>query len=379
MHVLLVEPAYRTRYPPLGLLKLASYHRSKGDTVELVRGCMRPRRRPARIYVTSLFTWAWKPVWDAVRYYKNIFPDVDLWLGGIYASLLPEHARESGADHICVGFIPEIEDLMPAYDLVPEWDGSLIYSSRGCNRRCPHCAVWKIEGSINSCRKTIRHLVYPSHTRIIIWDNNILQNPYWRDIFDELIWFSSKNKRIDFNQGIDARLITDEVAAKIAKMKLKYIRISYDNRKVGKYVKKAIEKLSAYFSRRKIIVYMLYNFKDSPDDLFARMRDVLEWGAVVYPMRYEPLNALQRWKYVSPGWSAEELERVEDFRRVYGYGGALPPYKWLVERFTSSESFEEAFELPEPHKHKKRVRKPYYDAWHREEEWRKVIEKIKRK
>jgi hypothetical protein len=73
MHILLVEPAYYTRYPPLGLLKLASYHRLEGDTVELVRGCLTPSRKPDRVYVTSLFTWGWKEVWQAVWFHKNLY------------------------------------------------------------------------------------------------------------------------------------------------------------------------------------------------------------------------------------------------------------------------------------------------------------------
>ncbi|MFP3209554.1 MAG: Fe-S oxidoreductase, partial [Nitrososphaeria archaeon] len=95
-YVLLVEPEYYTRFPPLGLLKLASYHRAHGDEVRLVRGIRAVGRRPDRIYVTSLYTWAWRPVWEAVRYYRARFPGVEVWLGGIYASLLPDHASLSG-------------------------------------------------------------------------------------------------------------------------------------------------------------------------------------------------------------------------------------------------------------------------------------------
>lgn len=378
MHILLIEPAYRTRYPPLGLLKLASYHRLKGDSVELVRGCVRPRHKPELIYITSLFTWAWRPVWDAVKHYKNAFPEAKVLLGGLYASLMPDHAKESGADYVHVGIIPEVEDLMPAYDLVPEWNGSIIFTSRGCNRRCSYCGVWRIEGNINSCKRSIRHQVWPKHTRIILWDNNILASPFWRDIFDELIWFSqAKGMKVDFNQGLDARLITEEVAERLSKMRLLCIRISYDHKGMRKYVEKAIEKISAYgIRRRKIVVYMLYNFNDSPDDFFMRMRDVLSWGAVVYPMRYEPLNALERWKYIAPNWDTERLELVEDFRRVYGYSGTFPPYCWLVNRFRKSESFDEAFKLPQPKTHRKRVQKPYYDKWQDEEDWRKVVNRL---
>jgi hypothetical protein len=378
MHVLLVEPAYHTRFPPLGLLKLASYRRLLGGSVELVRGCVRPSRAPDLIYVTSLYTWAWRPVWQAVRFYKSLFPKAELWLGGIYASLMPEHAKRSGADHVHVGVFEEAEDLMPAYDLVPEWDGSIVFSSRGCNNKCPYCAVWRVEGGLNSCRRSIKDFVYPAHTRIILWDNNVLQSPYWREVFDELIWFCKvRGMRVDFNQGLDARLITDEVVERLAKMRLLCVRLAYDREDMGPYVEGAIEMLSQRgFRRRSIFVYVLYNFDDDPESFFRRVRDVLSWGAVVYPMRFEPLDALERWKYVGPRWTKEGLEVVEDFRRIYGYGGVLPPYKWLVERFKRASCFSEAFEIPRKGEHKKRVRKPYHARWQREADWRRVVKRI---
>jgi hypothetical protein len=370
MHILLVEPTYRSRYPPLGLLKLASYHRLRGDTVELVRGCVDVLRKPDLVYVTSLFTWAWKPVWDAVKYYKGVFPEVELWLGGIYASILTNHARKSGADHVHTGVFSDAENLMPAYDLVKEWDASILFSSRGCNRRCPYCAVWRMEGSINSCRRTIRPLIYPAHKRIILWDNNFFLSPYWRQILDELI---DLGKPVDFNQGLDARLVTEEVAEKLSKTRFLCIRLSYDRSAIRNQVKQAIERISAHgIRRRSILIYILYNFEDDPEDFQQRVSDVLDWGAVVYPMRYEPLDALDRWKFVGKHWETLQLEAVEDFRRIYGYGGTFPPYHWLVERFRKASSFNEAFKLPRPGEHAKRVRKPYHASWHREMDWRRT-------
>lgn len=373
MHVLLVEPEYYTRYPPTGLLKIASYHRLKGNTVELVRGCTRPKREPGLIYVTSLFTWAWSPVWTSVRYYKKMFPNVELQLGGIYASILPEHAKLSGADYVHVGTRPEIEDLMPAYDLVPKWDGSIIFTSRGCDRRCPYCSVWRIEGKVNSCKRSIVHLIYPKHTRIILWDNNILQTPHWRDIFDELI---ESGKRVDFNQGLDARLLNDEVAKKLSKMRLLCVRVSYDHDNMRESVKGAIETICAHgIRKRKIIVYLLYNFKDGPDSFFMRVKNILNWGAVAYPMRYEPFNTLGRNKFASPRWNDEKLDQVEKFRRVCGFGGTFPPYKWLVERLNKASNFDDAFQLPErlfDNGAKKRAHNSYFAGWKRKENWRDV-------
>lgn len=137
--ILLVEPDYYTRFPPLGLLKLATYFKNKGCKVKLVRGCKEPNFTPDEIYVTSLFSYAWKPVHKAVRYYKRKYPRSKVVLGGIYASLLPKHAARSGADVIHKDLFESAETCVPAWNLVPEWDGSIIFASRGCIRNCSYC------------------------------------------------------------------------------------------------------------------------------------------------------------------------------------------------------------------------------------------------
>ncbi|MDW7990374.1 MAG: cobalamin-dependent protein [Archaeoglobaceae archaeon] len=343
MHVLLVRPKYYSKYPPIGLLKIATYHRNVGDSVEYIEGEERPQKKPDVIYITSLFTYAWREVHRSVKYYKKMFKDVKVVLGGIYATLMPEHAKLSGADEIHIGLFEEAEDLMPAYDLVPNWDGSIIFASRGCIRSCSFCAVPKMEGSLNRIRDTIKTLVYPSHTRIILWDNNILASPKWRLIFDEL---KELNKKVDFNQGLDARLITDDVAERLARLKISIIRIAYDNRGEKNAIEKAIERLSsAGIRRRLVLVYVLYNFKDDPQDFFERVRHILELGAVAYPMRFEPIDSLKKNSYIAPNWTAEQLEMVADARRVLGTNGAFPPHKGLLKKFRKAETFEKAFEL----------------------------------
>jgi radical SAM superfamily enzyme YgiQ (UPF0313 family) len=361
MKILLVEPEYYSRFPPLGLLKLSAYHKSKGDAVHLVRGCVQAPFYPDRIYVTSLFTWAWRPVWRAVRYYKEIYPEAEVWLGGLYASLMPEHAAKSGADVVFRGVIEDVEDLMPDYEILEtserwkKWDGSIIFTSRGCNNRCPYCAVWRIEGPLNSAKRSIKHLVYPKHNRIILLDNNFLQNPYWRDICDEL---EELGKYVDFNQGLDARLITSRVANRLSKLKLDSgggikVRLGYDSSSLRSYVEKAIKYLnSAGINGRRIMVYVLFNYNDDPEDFFNRVRDVLNWGAVAYPMRYEPLDALEKNSYISPKWTREEIEMVQKARRVIGYGGAFPPYEGILKKFNSAHDFHEAFSLRPPKRKK---------------------------
>lgn len=149
--------------------------------------------------------------------------------------------------------------------------------------------------------------------------------------------------------GIDARLITEDVAANIGELKLdSTIRIAYDTRNERDAVHRAIERLSAVgISKRDIFVYTLFNYTDTPEDFFDRTRDILNWGAVCYPMRYEPLRAITKNSYVSPNWTIEKIEAIQAARRVIGYGGAFPAYTGLVNKITNAFGFDDAFELRE--------------------------------
>ena len=389
--MLLVEPDYYSRYPSLGLLKLSSYHKSQGYTTELVRGCRYPKQEPDKIYVTSLFTWAWKPVWEAVRYYKDRFPNIGVWLGGIYASLLPEHAKMSGADYVHVGLFQEAESFAPDYSLVPQWKSNILFASRGCVRKCGFCSVPKLEGGISNERYSIKHLINPDHKKIIFFDNNILASPNRKELFDELIELGLE---VDFNQGMDARCLTDEIADQLAKMKMPMIRLAYDYIGIRNYVQKAIGILKAHrITGRRMVFYVLFNYVDSPNDFFHKVKDLLNWGVVSYPMKYEPLCTLEKGHYVSPKWDIHRLEMVAKARRVIGFGGAFPPYKALVQKFNKAEDFDQAFslrpivkdneDLPEEgltqmaleHEHPLIVAshsKNYFPSWRREKNWRSI-------
>ena len=342
MRVLLVEPEYYTRYPPLGLLKLSSYYKHQGDEVEFHRGNKPAWRAPHRVLITSLFTYSWAPVHSAVEYYRDLYPRAKIILGGIYATLMPEHAALAGAG-VHAGLFMDAERYVPDYTLVPDWDSSIMFGTRGCVRKCAFCAVPRLEGKTWGPAQGIRDLVWPGHKKAVLWDNNILAVPNWKDVVAEL---KELDVDVDFNQGLDARFVTDEVAQELAGLKLYPIRMAYDIPNERKALERAIPALEqAGFRRRNIMVYTLFNFMDTPEDFLQRVINLLSWGVVSYPMRYEPLNSLVKNKYVSPHWTAEQLELVARARRVMGYGGAFPPYTALLEKFRKASSFEEAFSV----------------------------------
>jgi len=196
----------------------------------------------------------------------------------------------------------------------------------------------------------------------------------------------------DFNQGMDARLVTEEIAEQLSKMNIPMVRLAYDYVGIKNSVEKAIGILKAHKIRgRRMIFYVLHNYVDTPEDFFHKVRDLLNWGVLAYPMRYEPLCTLEKGLYVSPNWTKEQLDMVARARRVLGFGGAFPPYAELVRKFNRAKTFEEAFSLRPVRKENQGLPREglremaleheivvaqrahnYFPAWRREENWRLI-------
>ena len=358
MNILLVEPDYYTRYPPLGLMKLASYHRSQGNQIKLVRGTSNVISfNPDKIEITSLFTYAWKSVHKAIEFYHLLFPNAKINVGGIYASLMPNDIKSVYPYvNVNIGLCEVAEQYMPAYDILKDvekwkdWDSSIIFTSRGCIRDCPFCAVPKLEGKIRSIITDVENYVHCEHKKIILWDNNFLASPDWKEVLKNL---QEMGLKIDFNQGLDARLINEEKAKMLAGLKIPIVRMAYDKVDEKNAIKNAVNLLADYgINRRKILFYILYNFYDdgqaygdTPDDFLAKIRDIQELGCVSYPMRFEPLVSKKKNHYISPLWTVEKLEAIAKARRVLGFGGAFPPYEGLVNKFKKAKDFDDAFSL----------------------------------
>lgn len=348
MNILLVEPQkskkYYTPYPPLALLKLSAFHKKMGDSVKFVRGFSHDNFVPKKIYITSLFTYAYEGVHETIRFYQERYKASQIIVGGIYATLCPEHLKDAFGDSVDIhsGLFDPIDNIMPDYSLVPDWSSSILFSSRGCIRKCPFCSVPLLEPKFEA-KKSIKHLIYRGHKKIIFWDNNILASPFWENIFDELEELPLK---VDFNQGVDARLLTEHVAIRLKRLELDIIRLAYDSEQIRSQVQKAINTLKRVgFRGREIIVYCLHNHHDSPEDFLSRIKDLLEWDVVSYPMRYEPLVPTNKNKYIAPNWTVQHLEMLADARRVIGFGGAFPPYEGLKKKILNAKSFERAFGL----------------------------------
>jgi hypothetical protein len=91
-NILLVEPDYQNKFPPLGLLKISTYHKEKKDTVHFVKGLLKEKNHFwDRIYISTLFSFYHKKTIETIRYYKNLVngDTKRIYVGGGYATLQP--------------------------------------------------------------------------------------------------------------------------------------------------------------------------------------------------------------------------------------------------------------------------------------------------
>ena len=301
-NALLVQPNFPTpnksrnhqQHIPIGLLKISSFLKDKNINTELIYFEKEiEKKSPDIIFITSVFTYWSQYVIDCSLFFKEKYPDIPIVIGGVYASLLPNHCKENTkCDYIIKGPIPEVEEFLPDYDLV-DIDYQIIHTTRGCPRRCKYCGVYDIEPHWVS-KYSIKKEVLKK--KIIFYDNNLLANEYIEFILDELIELK-KDKKINYVEtqcGVDGRILRKKpfLGFKLFKAGFKNIKIAWD----GPYDEyKEIEKQliilnQAGFDNKTISVFMLYNANLSYEEIEKKRIKCAEWGVQIVGCRYIPLT-----------------------------------------------------------------------------------------
>lgn len=278
MKVLLID--VDSTIPNLALMKISAYHKSIGDVVGF------DVSDPDKVYASVIFKKN-RHLVDGLRIF---YPDAEIDIGG------------SGYD--LDKKLPDcIERMTPDYDLYPECDRFYGFTTRGCIRNCPFCIVPKKEGKIrliyDSTYDALMNITGGNsrrYNKIEFLDNNILARKNW---FFRLCRMLEGRFLVDFNQGLDIRLMDDHIAKTLAKLKpITCWKFAFDDMQYRDAVSKGIDTLNrnGVRVRNKVMFYVYVNDDDHVDDALDRCRILKEHGATPYIMLNQDVKHTKRMK-----------------------------------------------------------------------------------
>ena len=268
------------KLPNLALMKLAHWHKARGDEVHFVRSAARGMFEPPydRVYASAIFTGTA----DRVARLRVEFPDAIV--GGTWSIDPLTVERVIGAESY------EHHD----YALAPGFTASIGFTQRGCRLKCKFCVVPAKEGkprSVNTIADIWRGDPWPRHLHLL--DNDFFGQAEWRERAREIV---DGKFKVCLNQGINVRLINDEAAAALSDMKFsddqfktRRLYTAWDNLKDEAIFFRGVATLERHGIRpSSLLVYMLVGF--DPTETWARVMHrfnrMAELGIRPYPMVY---------------------------------------------------------------------------------------------
>ena len=337
MKCLLVEPDYRASYPNVALMKLSTKLKSEGKSAEYFKG-MKQRTLDTpydEIYITSLFTYEAQITLETIKHYQQTFPEARVIVGGIFASLMPDYIEQETGIKPFTGYSKELDSLKPDYDLIKtdtKWDDfSFVFTTRGCVNRCPYCSVPRIEKE-TWVNPNWKNQVDFRRLHISIQDNNLTAQPI--EHFKEVMHFCRKFGLITtIESGLDCRLFNEDHLEAIRDVRFdkRGLRFAFDHMEQDGHLQKVLQMCAeAGIGKARILVYVLYNFNDTPQEAEYRMREVLKYKFRPYPQEYTPLNKITRNPhYIGKFWTAELAAAFRNFYHIPKWFNTRTFPKWL--------------------------------------------------
>ena len=267
-----------SKIPNLALMKLARFHRDQGDAVEPFFPLATTSYD--KIYASKVFAFTDGPYLD---------PDI-MEIGG------------TGAD--MGGVLPEgIEALQPDYTLYPNFKDNIGFTMRGCRFQCDFCVVPKKEGRPISTN-TVADLLVQDSDFLILLDNDPFGNPEWKARLREM---QDRDLTVNFSQGINIRVITEEQAHELSKVKFtnfrrtsKQVTFAWDQPKDERLIMRGIERCKAAGIKPWMMqFFILIGFNSTPEEDHHRVRMILDQKADPYVMPFNKhdlyQSAFARW------------------------------------------------------------------------------------
>ena len=294
-----------------------------------------------------MFSFHWAETVKTIKYYEfSVRDPQNFFIGGPLATLMADEIQKETGFNPVKGLLNfegklrlsgdyNVDSMIPDYSILDEIDykypasnAYFAYMTRGCVRKCSFCAVPKIEPfyvEYIPLKKQIRMIndEYGEKKDLLLLDNNVLASSKFDQIIDEIkevgfhkgVKLNNSLRHVDFNQGIDLRLLTKEKMKRLAELPIYPLRIAFDHISLkDKYIEK-IEWASEHEFRR-LSNYILYNYNDTPEEFYERLRINVELnqrlGTQIYsfPMKYIPVTNKDR-NFVGKHWTPKYLRSIQ--------------------------------------------------------------------
>lgn len=269
--------AVDSNYPNLALMKISAWHKTRGDNVEWYN----PFNRYDKVYMAKVFSFTE----DYLQYITNA-----------------DCVEKGGTGYDIRKVLPvEIDRMQPDYSIYPQIDSKTAYGflTRGCPNRCKWCVVPKKEGKI-APYMDIEEIAIDGRKNIILMNNNVLASDYGLQQIEKIV---SMGVRVDFNQGLDARLVTNDIAQLLARVKwMKRIRFGCDTPGQIAECERATALIDKYGYKGEYFFYCI--LMDDFKEAFSRVNHWRGKGGRFLP-HCQPYRDLNNPRQIIPQWQKD--------------------------------------------------------------------------
>lgn len=293
-------------FPNIPLMKLSAWHKAKGDHVEWYSPILSGHMDV--VYMAKVFSFS-------PDYGYSVDCDQLIKGGTGFCIKLQDGKERWEGESITLPY--EVEHIYPDYALYGITDRAYGYMSRGCPRGYFFCHVKSKEGR-RAYKVANLSEFWHGQKNIEICDPNILACPEAEDLLQQL---ADSKAVVNINQGLDARLLTEEKVKAIKRIHMKYYHFAWDQ---PKDEQKIVPKLKMFIdvikpNKRNVIVYCLVNFDSTLEEDFHRIYTLREIGISPYVMIYDKEHCdsiyrkIQRWVNAPQlFWSTPKFEDYYD-------------------------------------------------------------------
>ena len=253
------------KVPNLALMKLSAWHKAQGHDV----AWFSPLEVFDRVYAAKVFDFT---------------PD---------NAYLPPNTVKGGTGYDLTIKLPiEAEEMCPDYTLYPAMDYALGFTTRGCVRQCAFCVVPRKEGRLRVVGDL--HAFWRGQRKVALLDNNLTGAPmqHFTLIIEQI---RAEGLQVDFNQGLDVRLLTEEHAALLATVRLaKQIHFAWDHLRDEAAVRRGVAILRDVMPLSRVMFYVLIGYDSTAQEDYYRVMELRAMGVDPFVMPYVKSDNYQR-------------------------------------------------------------------------------------